>query len=140
MVALDHQGVLLFGKWHLFVSSGAFGGKETIGVLKTWKEPWKRLFLCSNILCIVGLRLMSIICLFLFLTFSLAFLFLVRCFPCILPVYQGAPYAFLINLISYLPKKKKIIVLMVASFKMCLIRIQHFLKLVVQKGLHLEVM
>jgi hypothetical protein len=40
--------------------------------------------------------------LFLFLTFSLAFLFLVRCFPCILPVYQGAPYAFLINLISYL--------------------------------------
>jgi hypothetical protein len=25
----------LFGKWHLFVSSGAFGGKETIEVLKT---------------------------------------------------------------------------------------------------------
>jgi hypothetical protein len=45
--------------------------------------------------------------LFLFLTFSLAFLFLVRCFPCILPVYQGVPYAFLINLISYLSKKKK---------------------------------
>jgi hypothetical protein len=47
----------LFGKWHLFVSSGAFGGKETIEVLKTWKEPWKRLILCSIILCIVGLRL-----------------------------------------------------------------------------------
>jgi hypothetical protein len=36
---LADQGVLLFGKWHLFVSSGAFGGKETIEVLKTWKEP-----------------------------------------------------------------------------------------------------
>jgi len=32
--------VLLFGKWHIFVSSSAFGGKETIEVLKTWKEPW----------------------------------------------------------------------------------------------------
>jgi hypothetical protein len=99
---LADQGVLLFGKWHIFVSSSAFGGKETIEVLKTWKEPWKRLFLCSIILCIVGLRLMSILCLFLFLTFSLAFLFLVRCFPCILPVYQEASYALLINLISYL--------------------------------------
>jgi hypothetical protein len=77
---LADEGVLFFGKWNLFVSSGAFGGKETIGVLKTWKEPWKRLF-------IVGLWLMSILCLSLFLTFSLAFLFLVRCFPCILPVY-----------------------------------------------------
>jgi len=36
---LVDQGVLLFGKWHLFVSSGAFGGKETRGALKTWKEP-----------------------------------------------------------------------------------------------------
>jgi hypothetical protein len=50
---------------------------------------------------------MSILCLFLFLTFSLTFLSLVTCFPCILPVYQGAPNAFLINLISYLSKKKK---------------------------------
>jgi hypothetical protein len=84
---LVDQGVLLFGKWHLFVSSGAFGGKETIGALKTWKEPWKKLSLCSIILCIVGLRLLSILCLSLFLTFSLAFLFLVKCFPCILLVY-----------------------------------------------------
>jgi hypothetical protein len=49
---------------------------------------------------------MSILYLFLFLTFSLTYLFLVRCFPCILPVYQVAPYAFLLNLISYLSKKK----------------------------------
>lgn len=42
---LADQGVLLFGKWPLFVSSGAFGGKETIEVLKTWKEPWKTLSL-----------------------------------------------------------------------------------------------
>lgn len=49
---------------------------------------------------------MSILYLFLFLTFSLAVLFLVRCFPCILPVYQGEPYAFLLNLISYLSKIK----------------------------------
>jgi len=31
---LADQGLLLFGKWHLFVSSGAFGGKKTIEVLK----------------------------------------------------------------------------------------------------------
>jgi len=75
---------------------------KSVYYLSKKKEPWKRLFLCSIILCIVGLRLMSILCLFLFLTFSLAFLFLVRCFPCILPVYQEASYALLINLISYL--------------------------------------
>jgi hypothetical protein len=32
---LVDQGVLLFGKWRLFVSFDAYGGKETIGVLKT---------------------------------------------------------------------------------------------------------
>jgi len=36
---LVDQGVLLFGKWRLFVSFDAYGGKETIGVLKTWKDP-----------------------------------------------------------------------------------------------------
>jgi hypothetical protein len=77
----------MFGKWRLFVSFSAYGGKETIGVLKTWKDPRMRSFLCSITLCIVGLRLMCIICIFLFLTFSLAFLFLNRCFPCILLVY-----------------------------------------------------
>jgi len=47
---LVDQGVLLFEKWCLFVSFGAYGRKETIGVLKTWK----RSFLCSTTLCIVG--------------------------------------------------------------------------------------
>jgi hypothetical protein len=36
---LVDQGALLFGKWCLFVSFGAYDGKETIGVLKTWKDP-----------------------------------------------------------------------------------------------------
>jgi hypothetical protein len=84
---LIDQGMLLFGKWCPFVSFGAYGGKETIGVLKTWKDPWKKSFLCSITLCIVGFRLMSILCIFLFLTFLLAFLFLDSCFSCILPVY-----------------------------------------------------
>jgi hypothetical protein len=30
-------GVLWLGKWSLFVSFGPFGGRETIGVLRTWK-------------------------------------------------------------------------------------------------------
>jgi hypothetical protein len=34
--------VLWFEKWCIFVSFGPFGGKETIGVLKTWKALWKR--------------------------------------------------------------------------------------------------
>jgi hypothetical protein len=56
---LVDQGVLLFGKWHPFVSFGGYGGKETIGVLKTWKDPRMRSFLCS--ITLVGLRLMSIL-------------------------------------------------------------------------------
>jgi hypothetical protein len=36
---LKGQGALQFGKWHLFASFGAYGGKETIGVLRIWKVP-----------------------------------------------------------------------------------------------------
>jgi hypothetical protein len=84
-----------------------YGGKETIGALRTWKLPWKIFFPRSTILCIFELRLMSTLCPFLFPTFSLTFLFLTTCFPCILPVYYGAPYTFFfpIRLVSYLSKK-----------------------------------
>lgn len=49
---------------------------------------------------------MSTLCLLILLSFSLAFLFLIMCFLCILPVYQVAPYAFLMRLVSYLYEKK----------------------------------
>jgi hypothetical protein len=84
---LEDQGALRFGKWHLSASFDAYGGKETIGVLRTWKVPWKRSFPRSTIPCIFGPRLMSTLYLFLFLTFSLVFLFLAKCFPCILLMY-----------------------------------------------------
>jgi hypothetical protein len=32
---LESQGALQFEKWHLFASFGAYGGKETIGALRT---------------------------------------------------------------------------------------------------------
>jgi hypothetical protein len=69
---LEDQGVLRFGIWHLYASFGAYGGKETIAVLRTWKVPWKIFFPCSTILCIFGLQLMSNLCLFLLPTFLFA--------------------------------------------------------------------
>jgi hypothetical protein len=41
-VPLAGLGVPWFGRWYLFVFFGLFGGKETIGVLRTWKVLWKR--------------------------------------------------------------------------------------------------
>jgi hypothetical protein len=41
-VPLVGLGVPWFGRWCLFVFFGLFGGRETIGVLRTWKALWKR--------------------------------------------------------------------------------------------------
>jgi hypothetical protein len=41
-VPLVGLGVSWFGRWCLFVFFGLFGGRETIGVLRTWKALWKR--------------------------------------------------------------------------------------------------
>jgi hypothetical protein len=41
-VPLAGLGVPWLGKWCLFVFFGLFGGKETMGVLRTWKALWKR--------------------------------------------------------------------------------------------------
>jgi hypothetical protein len=51
---------------------------------------------------------MCTLCRLVLITFLLAFLILFRCFLCILPLYQGVPYAF--NEIDFLliNKKKKL--------------------------------
>jgi hypothetical protein len=77
---LEGQGMLWFGKLSLFAPFGAYGEKETRGTLRIWKIPWKKFYHRSTLLCTFGLQLMSILCLLLLLTFSLAFLFLIRCF------------------------------------------------------------
>jgi hypothetical protein len=59
----------------------------------------------SSYLCTFGLRLMSTICLLL-ADFLARFSLFTWVFPCILSVYQGVPYAFLMRLVSYLSKKK----------------------------------
>jgi hypothetical protein len=41
-VSLAGLGVPWFGRWCLFVFFGVFGGRETIGVLRTWNALWKR--------------------------------------------------------------------------------------------------
>jgi hypothetical protein len=41
-VLLAGLGVPWFGRWCLFVFFGLFGGRKTIGVLRTWKALWKR--------------------------------------------------------------------------------------------------
>jgi hypothetical protein len=35
---VEGQGVLLCGKWCLFVCSGLFGGKEIIGLSRIWRD------------------------------------------------------------------------------------------------------
>jgi hypothetical protein len=51
------QGVLQFGRWCLFAFFGVFGMREILGVLKTWKIPWRILLLRFFIRCIFGRRL-----------------------------------------------------------------------------------
>jgi hypothetical protein len=58
--SLEGQGALRFGKWRLFASFGAYGGKETIRALRIWKVYWKRMFYHrSTLLSTFELRLMS---------------------------------------------------------------------------------
>jgi hypothetical protein len=37
--------VLQFGRWCLFAFFGVFGRREILGVLKTWRIPWRILLL-----------------------------------------------------------------------------------------------
>jgi len=80
-----------------FASFGTYGGKWTIGALRIWKISWRRFYSRSTLHCTFGLRLMCTYCNLVLMTFSLAFLFLIRCFLCILSVYEGVPNAFLMT-------------------------------------------
>jgi hypothetical protein len=51
--------VLRYGKWCLCASSGVYGRKEMIDVLKTERGCWEQFYLCSMILCIYGQWRMS---------------------------------------------------------------------------------
>jgi len=63
------QGVLQFGRWCLFAFFGVFGRREILGVLKTWRIPWRILLLRFFIRCIFGRRLFCLPCLLAFLIF-----------------------------------------------------------------------
>jgi hypothetical protein len=84
---LEGQWVLRCGKLRLFVSFGAYGGKWTIGALRIWKVHWRRFYSLFTLRCTFRLRLMCIFCRLVLMTCLLVFLFLIRCFLCILPVY-----------------------------------------------------
>jgi hypothetical protein len=95
-------------KWGQFASIGVYGGNGTIRALRIWKVPWRRFYPRFTKRCTFGLQLMCTLCRLVLITFLLAFLILFRCFLCILPLYQGVPYAF--NEIDFLliNKKKKL--------------------------------
>jgi hypothetical protein len=38
-------GVLRSGRWCLVAFFGVYGGRETIGPLRTWRGPWKHIIL-----------------------------------------------------------------------------------------------
>jgi len=72
------RGVLRCGKWRPFASFGAYGGKEIIGALRTWRRPLKN-FYPPITLCIFELRLMCspyLLAFFIFLLISLVRRFL----------------------------------------------------------------
>jgi hypothetical protein len=93
-VLLAGLGVPCFGRWCLFVFFGLFGGREIIGVLRTWKALWKRFSPLCCIPCIRGLRLICLLCTLVMPTFFPAFLFLARSSSCIYPMYFWGAYAF----------------------------------------------
>jgi hypothetical protein len=90
------QGVLQFGRWCLFAFFGVFGMREILGVLKTWRIPWRILLLRFFIRCIFGRRLFCFLCVLAFLIFLFVFLCLLRRFLVYTSsVLGGAPYAFI---------------------------------------------
>jgi hypothetical protein len=90
------QGVLQFGRWCLFAFFGVFGRREILGVLKTWRIPWRILLLRFFIRCIFGRRLFCLPCLLAFLIFLFVFLYLLRRFLVYTSsVLRGVPYAFI---------------------------------------------
>jgi hypothetical protein len=100
------QGALQFGRWCLFAFFGVFGRREILGVLKTWRIPWRislpRFFIC----CIFGRRPFCLPRLLAFLIFLFVFHCLLRRFLVYTSnVFRGAPYAF--YKISFTYKKKK---------------------------------
>jgi hypothetical protein len=89
------QGVLQFGRWCLYAFFGVFGRREILGVLKTWRIPWRILLHRFYICCIFERRLFCHPCLLAFLIFLFVFLCLLRRFLVYTSsVLRGAPYAF----------------------------------------------
>lgn len=102
------QGVLQFGRWCLFAFFGVFGRREILGVLKTWRIPWRILLLRFYICCIFGRGLFCHPCPLAFLIFLFVFLCPLRRFR----VYTSSVLRrrltlFYIYKISFINKKKK---------------------------------
>jgi hypothetical protein len=102
------QEILQFGRWCLFAFFGVFGRREILGVLKTWRIPWRILLLRFFLCCIFGRKLFCHPCLLVSLIFLFVFLCLLRCFLVYTSsVLRGASYAFYKISFTYKKKKKK---------------------------------
>jgi hypothetical protein len=101
------QGVLQFGKWCLYAFFGVFGRREILGVLKTWRIPWRILLHRFYICCIFRRRLFCHPCLLAFLIFLFVFFAVLGVSLCILPVYlKGLTFFFLYIKFHLLINKK----------------------------------